>query len=166
VASLQFHNLVRPHDIASSQLDATSGQSDVMPPPDITGGQFDPPQRGAPRERNAAVPVQRTGECTRLGQRRGVTIHEFRRKTAVPQRFRERAPGHQLWQRLQPDEPHVPRPQALPAGPQRLDERGWVWRGQNRERSDSVRMPAGHAPGLVATRVMTNAVGLGKSGSL
>ena len=85
MASLQLDNLVRPHDIVSGQLDGTPGQSDVMPSPDVAGGHLDPPQRLPHGERNAAIPVQCTGERARLGHCLGIAIGEVRWQTAIQQ---------------------------------------------------------------------------------
>ena len=156
MASLQLHNLVRPHDIVSGQLDPAPGENEVMPPPDVAGGHLDPPERcrmekGIPRYQFSA-PVSAPGSAIAVG----IAIGKVGGKPLSSNDFARVRRADRLRQRRQLEERHVPREQALSAGPQRLDERRRVRRRQDCQRDDPICMPASRPPGLAAAQVMTN----------
>src|SRR4029450_8456182 len=137
-----------------------------MPAPDVAGRHVDRPKRRSHGERNAAVPVEGAGERPPLGHCFGIAIGKLLWQAVIDQRLRERTPGERLWKRRQLEEPHVPRNQALLTGPQRFGKRRGVRRGQNRQRADSVGVPACRTPGLIAAPVMTDKMSLGKAGGV
>ena len=85
VASLQFDDLIWTDDVVCRQLDGTSGESEVMPAPDVGGRHLDQPDGRSHGERHAAVPVEGAGERTRLCHRIGITINKLLWQAVIEQ---------------------------------------------------------------------------------
>ncbi len=100
----------------SCQLGSSPSQGNIVAAPDVGGRHSDPAKWRSPGERNPAIPVQGSGQCTWLAHRRGVAIGEFLGKAVVPQGLRDRPRCQSLGQRGQLKQSHVPREQALFAG--------------------------------------------------